>query len=182
MHYRNTRATLMKMRRAYDRMLGPAMAAQQVTRRHAASLIGLLVFLAHTVNLSLAFLLRVLRFGGALATQAETSGWDVPVSFLAEGVLQELTWVVALLWTNAWALVPEEITPTLDERSYDTIVWVDASASGWGAYVCRPAVARTWRVMAGWQVEMSHSAHAEPLAVVAALEWSVRSGRWARWQ
>jgi len=54
--------------------------------------------------------------------------------------------------------------------AYDAIIYVDVSASGYGAFVAFRD-GRIFEVRGGWSALMPHSAHAEPLAARVVLDW-----------
>ena len=144
---------------------------QECTRRNFAAVMGLIVFMAWTVRFSLYKMPRLMRAYSAIASAAtDERSWDAPV-FLAPPVFDELVAVADVLLRNTPVPIPPaSAQPSTDTMAYDAIIYVDASASGYGAFVALRDD-RIYEVRGGWSALMPHSAHAEPLAARVVLDW-----------
>ena len=140
------------------------------TIRHFASLIGLMLFMAHTLDVALAGLFPLLRAYGYIV--GHTTGWDAPFTTLSRTIDMQVRSFAQTLLHNEALPLPVVDPPSCRNDDYDAIVIVDASASGWGAYVTFPATGTTWVLRQRWTTTMTRSAHAEPKAALRALFWA----------
>jgi hypothetical protein len=127
--------------------------------------------MAETVRLPLFDLPRVMRAYSAVATAAaDEDNWECVVE-LTSHVFDEMTRAVHYLLANIpVAILNAGLEPSNDRSCYDAIVYVDASASGFGAYVAlKDGI--VWEVKGGWNSVIEHSAHAEPRAASTVLQW-----------
>ena len=164
---RNTERNVQKLISAWNLLCND----QNYTRRKFASLIGLIIFMMGTVSQSLNSIPRTMRAHSAISRAAlSEENWEATVK-IAQPVLDELSSVCAFLTANQPALIgPESAAPTADPSAYDAIVYVDASASGYGFYV-RLKDGPIYEVHGGWHSIQCHSAHSEPRAARLALQW-----------
>ena len=144
-----------------------------ITRRRFAAIVGLIVYMSHTVNIGLWRFFSLLRAYSRLASPSSVEHgdvlWDAPIE-LYPTVLADLTQAVGLIAPNAPVALRPLLPPGRSNDDYDTIVLVDASAAGWAAFVRLRT--GTFELRCGWHEEMLHSAHSEPYAARDALQWA----------
>jgi hypothetical protein len=172
----NAPRTVDKLRAAWERYCAPGVSP--VTARQFASLIGLALWMAHTVGVELWALHTLLRAYGRMLRLA--TSWESPVRVDSPAVHEQLSSLVLRLVANVPVALPVVSAPSLRNGDYDACVIVDASASGWGAYVQWPATGKVWLLRQRWATAIQHSAHAEPRALLEALRWIRASCRGAR--
>jgi hypothetical protein len=141
----------------------------EYTLRHFASLIGLMIFMGHTLNESLCDSHVLLRAWGTMISQA--TGWDGPCTVTSEAVDAELTRLARALIANQPVPLPLLRAPSFDCRDYDACMVVDASLSGWGAYVRFSRSGEIVQLRQRWDAHMGHSAHSEPRAATRCVQW-----------
>ena len=133
-------------------------------------MMGVVTVVVVALSLSLAGLPRLMRAYSTMCAQATVAeAWDAPAR-LSAGPVDELRDIVCVLLRNDEHRVVEIAPPSTDAAHYDAVVFVDASAFGFGAFVAArgsPLI----RLSAGWNAPMRHSAHAEPRAAAAVLRW-----------
>jgi len=166
--------SIIKLRLAHARIMDPTTI---LTRRQFAAVMGLLIFCAHTLDVGMWRFFSLFRTYSRLvsssAAPANDVMWDEPVR-LAPTALADMAQAVGLLTANSAVPLRPLLAPGTCNDDYDTIVIVDASCAGWGAYVSIHG--RVTRLRAGWRTETAHSAHSEPMAAIAALQWARRHG------
>jgi hypothetical protein len=153
-------------------------ASIRYTLRNFASLIGLLVFTSHTLNESLCDSFVLLRAWSAMVSEA--TGWDSPCAVASEAVDAELRRLADVLIANRPVPLPRLRAPSVAIADYDACAIVDASNSGWGAYVRFTRDHETVMLRQRWAARMEHSAHAEPRAATLCVEWIRRRHPGAR--
>lgn len=103
------------------------------TYRNFAALVGLLFFLAHTVNFNLSKVFNLLRTYRAIfsaVTTGTTVGWDDELQFISPGAMFD----IAQLHEAVKASVPL-YSPTTTKTQPLTTIFVDSCAEGWGAVI-----------------------------------------------
>lgn len=143
------------------------------TRRRFAALIGLIIYMTHTVNIGLHNFFSLLRAYARLVSPSSPElldvNWDEPIT-LVHSVVADVTQAVGLLTANTPVSIRPLLQPAKYSNAYDFVIIVDAAAPGWGAYVLtRRDIVKLQR---GWNTTMIHSAHAEPKAATEALLWA----------
>jgi hypothetical protein len=159
-HIENVR---LGFRRLQQTLEGPT----TVTRRQMASLIGLAVWMSHTIELPIRDYFEVVRIFSRLAQDASTDcQWDTPhaptaasINFIGE-LIGPLLENVPVVPTSFPALDVD----VFDNNNYDAVIVVDASATGLGAYVQFPATGGVVECRRGWHTHTAFSAWAEPRA------------------
>lgn len=167
----NTPATLDKLRlamRKYDEWRADP--STKYTMRNFASLVGVLLFLAHTVEISLARFFILLRAYGAMI--GKTTAWDQPCAFTSDEADAQLHAFADAVLRNEPRPFPVLMPPSFRVADYGAQVLVDASSNGWGAYVHFPDTQRTYVLRQRWGTRMGRSAHAEPKAAFLAVRWA----------
>jgi hypothetical protein len=143
------------------------------TRRRFAALVGLVIFLAHTVDIGLWRCFAMLRAYARLVSPSSTEAgdvlWDALIPISAS-VVDSVGFVVEQLSANVPSLLRPLLPSGLSNADYDILILVDASAAGWAAFV--GSAAGVFLISAGWNAEMPHSAHSEPRAALTALNWA----------
>jgi integrase len=136
--------------------------------RNFASLVGLMLFMAHTINVDLSNYHTLLRAYGSII--ADATGWDAPLTVTSDEVHDQLQGLVDILLENAPVALPVLAPPSRALEDYDAAIEVDASGSAWAAIV-RLRDGRTFTLQQRWAYSVGHSAHAEPSAATRAVQW-----------
>ncbi|PHR97720.1 MAG: hypothetical protein COA68_12285 [Oceanobacter sp.] len=166
----NTAKNLEKLGLALQRLTDDS----NVTYRQFASILGLLTWLAHTVNVPMCQHVGLLRAYSRIAA-AGGGRWD-DTATLAPSVIDKVLRLAAAVLPNTPVPLPSLRPPSFAEADYDAVAYTDASASGWGAVVLDPATGRTLALQQHWTQALHHSATAEPLAVARLLDWAKERG------
>lgn len=168
---RNTKKCIENLGLALERLR-----SGESTRRQCASLVGLIVYMTHTIAIRPSALFRLLRFFRAICrgTDGALNFWDqiVPVSSSVRFYIEALS--EELLRNKAVPITPIR-PPSSDVQDYGVAIIVDASLSGWGALIWVKG-GKIFEISCGWPAEMQHSAHAEPCAALAAVKWTKAKG------
>lgn len=138
-----------------------------VTRRQLASFVGLCSWMANTLNVSLREHWDVLRLFSRVAQQVGSWDMQLPVT---PRVLDVLTPLYTVLAANQPVVPHCPPLPSLVDDDYAAVAIVDASGTGYGAYV-RFTDGRIFEVMGGWHGHLRHSAWAEPIGGLKIVEW-----------
>lgn len=139
------------------------------TMRNFASLIGLILFMAHTINVDLADYHTLLRAYGKIISDA--AGWDYACTISSEAVIEQLRALAQRIIANPLIPLPVIEPPSRDLEDYDAAIEVDASGSAWGAIVRIRESQHVFTLQQRWTVSMLHSARAEPTAAMMAIQW-----------
>jgi ribonuclease HI len=139
------------------------------TKRNFASLVGLMLFMTHTIGVDLARFHTLLRAYGRII--AETAGWDEPCLITSDAVRDQLKAMGEEILLNPRVPLPILEPPSRVIEHYDAAIEVDASGSAWGAIVRITATGDTFTLQQRWSVSMLHSARAEPTAALRAVQW-----------
>jgi hypothetical protein len=142
----------------------------EYTKRHFASMVGLMLFMAHTVNVPLTACYELLRVYGSIIGQ--TTSWDVPVTVTSAAAKENLEWLKGVLIKNMPVPLPVLKPPGQSLKDYDVAIEVDASGSAWGARVLFTKSGELYTLQQRWGTRCSHSAHAEPRAAECAIRWA----------
>lgn len=138
-----------------------------VTRRQMASFIGLCAWMAATLGVHLRDHWEVLRLFSRLSQQA--GSWEAQFS-VTPAVLNALTPLYAILAANKPVVPFCPPLPSVDSDDYEAVAIVDASGTGYGAFV-RLRCGRTFEIRGGWYGHLQHSAWAEPIGGLKIVEW-----------
>jgi hypothetical protein len=162
-----------KLRRAAEeRTRVRALDDPPYTKRHFASLIGLMLFMAHTLNVPLSRHHTLLRAYANLIN-ASTS-WDEPCPAISAAAQSELDGLLQWLLRNEPVDLPVLCPPSVSVKDYDAAIEVDASCTAWGAKVLFPATGEVFSLQQRWTSPVNHSAWAEPRAALEAVRWARR--------
>lgn len=166
------------------------------TFRTFAALVSLLLYGMHTLNVNPSQSYSMMSVYRAMSRLAQQNGgdWDHPMSYLSPTAREDITRVGNHLLANA--PVPPRLKRlfSYDEHQYAKVIFIDASAYGWGAFVHDVVTGTTTGLQRMWQNELfsvplrvcpnpetttfcvKHSAHAEPTAIYELLLFLQRQG------
>jgi hypothetical protein len=165
---------LKKAKEAYDSAGRPG--APVYTKRNFASMIGLVLFMAHTVNVPLTSCFPLLRMYGTIISQ--TTSWDAPCAMTSGAAQEVLERVIDTLIDNRPVPLPELTPPGTTVADYDVVIEVDASGSAWAAKILFTDTGRIVTLQQKWPTRIAHSAHAEPRAAEFAVRWAREQPRY----
>jgi hypothetical protein len=166
----NTDSNLDKLSRAWERLLQfrRHQLAEDVTPRHLCSFVGLLLWLANTIDVNLYECQSLLRAYSGLAQWALVNGWDTPLEYLHPAFISTVEPLLQYVTRNEPVALPAAVTSP-DAGQFDITVCVDACAVGWGAYVA--VQGEVFVLQQRWSGHVSASAWTEPLAVARVFQW-----------
>ena len=172
---RNSDNNVDKLRRAFDRLRNaiddPLNAEPEpVTRRQVAAAIGLCTYMASTIGLPMNRFFPVIKTYADIARQAQR--WDDPMRIDAKFV-NELGKLVGPLLANNPVRPSRTQPPSIRNEDYDAIAIIDASSTGFGAYVSIKG--EVYELKSGFEKALPHSAWSEP-------EGGRRVARWIKQQ
>ena len=142
--------------------------------RHIISLLALLFWLGHTMDIHLCLLQPILESYSKLSMRAQFSGWDTDVDYFDHRLLRKIFELADVLMANVPVPLPAEpLPPSAEDR--EILVITDASASGWAALVHIIFSGETFCLRRRWPDNNTQQYHlstvAEPAAAAAALQW-----------
>lgn len=172
---RNSPGNVEKLRTASELFERKVAGEGVLTYRQFAALIGLALFMAHTVNVRICDYFRLMRAYSAII-QGLTR-WDDAVEYIAPEPLAELRSLLGVLCANPAVELPALRPPSFADNDYDAVIVVDASGAGWGAYVRFAASGSIAMLQQRWSGHIAHSAHAEPSAALNAVRWTLEQLR-----
>ena len=141
------------------------------TVRNLASLIGLVFFMMHTLEIHIADHYTLLRGYSRIITDALSTGngkmsaWDKQVKYVSQTMKEAVNTLIGPLLLNIPVKLPVFLRPDLSNEKYDYVVIIDASKGGWAAYLQRTQDNSVRCITQRWTAEVKHSATAEPRAV-----------------
>jgi len=139
-----------------------------------ASVLGLATYMHLTTEVSLAQHFEVIKLFTLLGKRAAVVGWNEREKWELSGrQVSNIGKLVGEICSTEWKRVGLPDGPEEDESRYDAILFVDASAEGWGA-VTRNKSGETVELREGWSSMNPFSARAEPEACRRALHWIKR--------
>jgi hypothetical protein len=144
--------------------------AIKYTRRNFASFVGLMLFMAHTVDIPLTKCFALLRVYSTVIMQ--TDGWDSDCRVTSDAGRVNLDWLADALIRNEPVPLPILEQPATTLRNYDVAIEVDASGGAWGAKVIFMNTERVCTLQQKWTQRVGRSAHAEPRAAACAIRWA----------
>lgn len=160
---RNSKRLVVKMTAA-EKLLD----SNTITRRQLAHIIGLAIFMAHTINEDLVHHFELMRLYNKLFEG--NPSWDE--TFIPNEILKEKIRCLAKICidnrrTDIRVLRP----PSADYREYDAIVVFDACKDAWAAKIHLVKKNTRLRIMKRFEKQIKFSAHAEPTAAKEILLW-----------
>lgn len=179
---KNCPSHLEKMHRAVSRFDVPG---ESHTCRTVCSALSLGVWLADTVDIHIRTVFPLQRAFCGLGKHAALHGWDSPLPYVSPVIVRGLRALDSTLQRNTPVLLKDFClgTDAHCTAGFDAVLTIDASASGWGAYVQFVDSGRVIMISQRWasgcfsasgsstQLDFDHSATAEPTAVVYAVRW-----------
>jgi hypothetical protein len=106
------------------------------------------VFALHTISANPASTYALMQAYRAVSRTVMDGDWDAPLPFLSQTVRAALDDHGALLLANRPARIAAPRTASYDDSSYNIVVFIDACADGWGAYVrdekCTTMIQQRW--------------------------------------
>ena len=163
----NTARNIEKMRAAFERIQRALNDRSYiVTKRNLAAAVSLSLFLAHTLQIPLCKHYELLRLFGRL--ESSTIAWDDPYPVTPQAV-NTVGAIVGPILANIPVRPTATPLPCVANVNYDILIVVDASKTGFGAYV--QVGDRLFVLRSGWRNLIQHSAWAEPLAAREVLAW-----------
>lgn len=133
------------------------------TARNLAAVVGLALFMAHTLDLRLCNYFDLMQAYSRLFQTVDADKWDEPATIssqLADGLER----LASILLENRELRVTEPIQPSNRNDDYDLVAVVDACKFSWAAHVWVKG-GKTVEIQKHFRVTMEHSAHAEPRAI-----------------
>ena len=143
--------------------------AEGLTFTNFASLIGLMLFLCHTIDLAPRNFFSIMRAFSSIARQGATQGWNLVVPYIAPSLVFSMQTVVTKLLENVPVQLPVIAPPSQHYEDYDIVIFVDASKSGYAAQVVQPSTMKSFVIRQSWKSKMVASASAEPKAVTSVI-------------
>ena len=137
------------------------------TKRHVASIVGLILFMLHTVSEPLSSYHGLIRRYSDL--MRDPGDWDESVTVTAT-MADDIRQAARSILSHEAVPLPTLRPPSLSIEEYDYSMIVDASKAGWGA-ILRQRTGEIAVLSQQWPRDMKHSAQAEPWAVVCCLAW-----------
>jgi hypothetical protein len=105
---------------------------------------------------------------------ADENNWDAPVTLMPPVVDEIMNMTRHLMQNDPIIISPASKSPSTENNDYEALIYVDASSSGYGAYVALRG-GTIFQVQGGWSGVVKHSAHAEPRAARTVLNWLNRT-------
>lgn len=140
-----------------------------MTRRELAARVGLLLFMAHTINI------RICHHYGLLRAYAElfqgTLEWDAPVGELTDNVIEGVRNLASVVLKNEPVNLPVLKKPSTIREDYDAVIMFDACQVSWAAKMHIMKTGKTFRILKAFASTLKHSAHAEPRAATELCKW-----------
>ena len=139
----------------------------KVTKRQACSLIGLWSWMANTIEMKMEDEFDMRRLFSQIARIPKQ--WDEAIELSARAV-NVIGKAITPTLINAPTKPTVHAPPSPHNEDYAAIIIVDASATGWGAWVSTDK--EMFEIRAGWQSANLRSAHAEPMGATEAVKWA----------
>jgi hypothetical protein len=140
------------------------------TARQFLALVGLIIFMSHTLGVRLAEMYGILK--AASACSANGGNWERRWELTSAKAQEELTKIVQILRENTWVRIRKPSDRKLWD-DYPVQVMTDASRFGFGAFIIDRTKGTTIKIVAPWANfrRGSSSASAEPEGVYRCLTW-----------
>ena len=164
---RNNEKNMANLAEAYQR-LQQSMGDPNVivTRRNVAAIISLAFYMARVVEIRVAQHFHLLRLHRKVS--AMRGKWDAPYQ-ITQKEMESVGMIVGRLLLNKPIRPTIKPLPGNDLSDYEAVAIMDASATGFGAWVLWQG--RTFELRSGWKNHNFHSAHAEPTAGKEVAQW-----------
>lgn len=148
------------------------------TRRQVAALVGLMLHMAHTINLDLSRYHCLIRAYSQMFKGLPV--WDAAASELTPTFKAAIRQMASVLMMNKPVMIQMLQPPGQKTEDYDAVVIFDACQNAWAARVLLVKQKRVFRVMKAFAAPLQHSAHAEPTAAKEVCQWMKRHFHHAR--
>ena len=160
----NTKKLVEKLRTALD-----LFALVKPTLRQVAALVGLMLYMAHTLYIDLADHFGLIR--GYAQIFEGCPNWDEEATVMTETMSNRIRELAQVLLKNDPVLIRQLSKPSSKTDDYDAVVVFDACQNAWAARVFIKDSAEVLRVMRAFASPLKHSAHAEPTAAKDICAW-----------
>ena len=124
----NAQKCIDKMEQALERLQ-----SGEATRRNVAALIGLLLFMAHTVDIRLCDHFELMRSYSNV--MASTVPWDHPFRQVSDSLARSIKTLAEGIRERPLVPITQLRDPSCNAEDYDAVVIIDACKVSWGAYV-----------------------------------------------
>ena len=150
---------------------------ENIKRRQLAHIIGLAIFMAHTIGVSMANHFDLMREYNKLFEGAPE--WDsmIQIPTTLRNTAKEL---IKILVKNEEREIPILTRPSENLREYDAIIIFDACKDAWAAKIHDVKKNETIRIMKRFKHQAKHSAHAEPMGATEVLKWAKENRNYKR--
>lgn len=139
------------------------------TLRQLAALIGLMLYMAHTLNADLA------RHHSLLRAYAQffqgCPEWDEETTSLTQPLWDRIDEMAAVLLANEPVMIQKLSPPGLTVDDFEAVAVFDACQNAWAARVFLKGSTKVLRILKAFASPLRHSAHAEPTAAVELCRW-----------
>lgn len=140
----------------------------QATLRQMAALMGLMLFMSHTINIGLEEHFKLIRTYASWFRG--TPEWDEPME-IETSLMENIDRLAEILLENNPVKIEPIKPPPTEAEEYDAIAIFDACQVAWAGrvHICNDK--KTLRVMKAFASPLKHSAHAEPTAAKELPQW-----------
>lgn len=145
------------------------LAMQKMSKRQLAHILGLAIYMAHTIREHMVYHFELMRTYNKLFDEGE-SEWDSEME-ITEALRNHAKKLITVVLRNEPKSIQEPIRPSTNMNDYDSVIVFDACKDAWAAKVHDVATGKTIRVMKRFAKTAKFSAHAEPMAATEILDW-----------
>lgn len=142
---------------------------ERITRREVAAVVGLMLFMAHTLNIDLAFHHGLMRAYANMFSGVRE--WDAVATELTPTFRANIRALACPLLANAPVVITAPRPPSFDRSRYDAVAIFDACQNAWAARIWLRSSGKVLRVLKAFSAPLKHSAHAEPTAAKELCKW-----------
>ena len=160
---RNSQRLVDKMNMAEKLLDSP-----DITRRQLAHIIGLAIFMAHTIKEDMVHHFELMRLYNKLFEGYPD--WD-EVFRPTEQLSSRLRKLIKICVDNKRVPITEPVRPSNNVEDYDAVVVFDACKDAWAAKVHLIKENKRFRVLKRFDKQIKFSAHTEPTAAKEILIW-----------
>ena len=162
----NTERLMEKLKHTKNSLLDEKIT--HITQRKMAHLLGLLIYMAHTVNISMADHFQLMKIHHNMFQG--TPDWDAKRE-LTESLRTHAKELITKLEKNEKRKIPIPSRPSTSIDDYDAVVVFDACKDAWAAKIHDVKTNETIKILKRFKKQIKHSAHAEPTAAKEIIEW-----------
>lgn len=146
-----------------------------LTVRNVSSIVGLTLFMAHTLGEGLCRHHGLLRTHSRLCEMGARDGWDTPIAYLAPSLVRDLGNLTRKLLQNTPQALPVLQPPSTEAADYDLVMTIDACKASWAAQIFLTGKGTSYLLQQRWPKAIEFSATAEPRAIRIATEWAMQN-------